>query len=608
MEAKVDQTSFVAETLWNFGTATLRSEGWGHHFVSKRKYHFIIPINNEWIKPLDNGVLDLQTHILHGLIHCNDFGHLLCINGSEGGSNFVRGRDVMELWDRNSSKRRKISVVDTSKKRKMDIRLLYGVSSMSTWFGRWDYRFCHGSFGVTKDKYDEALQKLSSPKLDSIVNNLQNSFVKEIICRYRNLSRRKLLTIQDLFSFMLGLKFPTPGMKNIDQPKPKSNLTEREEDSRKFGAAAAENKGRWPVKKLEEVAGVVIGVLKAKIAENGNGNRRISWQVLRDTAGIVNTGLIDLLLSLLDDVTVGGYMVCRAKNSCTGLLEYRFKRSQTARVDSIKIRKRLIRVESTRYLGAMTVLDSKNFTKEWLPDDYDDEFLRLICHLLVPTGRRNSVGEQLLIPFNATIGDLKLAAEIALRDTYCVMESLKVSEIVKFEGLSDTEMILDTSLQSGSVISVCGSGVDLLTASGLNYEGGADNWVVKLQMWGLGLRRRADGRTLTMSMKYLGEIRRIILVALCEKQIVIVANATTHSGPLVSSSEVIVYALVKQIFHGIREYFLASAELKFSCFFLMSVADKLPALLQEDLESAFKDDLDNVFDITHLRHSLGYQK
>lgn len=40
----------------------------------------------------------------------------------------------------------------------------------------------------------------------------------------------------------------------------------------------------------------------------------------------------------------------------------------------------------------------------------------------------------------------------------------------------------------------------------------------------------------------------------------------------------------------------------------MPVVDKLPALLHEDLESAFKDDLDNVFDITNLRLSLGNQK
>lgn len=48
--------------------------------------------------------------------------------------------------------------------------------------------------------------------------------------------------------------------------------------------------------------------------------------------------------------------------------------------------------------------------------------------------------------------------------------------------------------------------------------------------------------------------------------------------------------------------------LQFNCFLLMPVVDKLPALLREDLETAFKDDLDNVFDITNLRISLGHQK
>lgn len=74
--------------------------GWSHHFVSKRKYHFIIPNDKDWNKPIDVGVLDLQTHLLHGLIHCNGFGHLLCVNGIEGGSSFIYGREVMDLWDR----------------------------------------------------------------------------------------------------------------------------------------------------------------------------------------------------------------------------------------------------------------------------------------------------------------------------------------------------------------------------------------------------------------------------------------------------------------------------------------------------------------------------
>lgn len=40
----------------------------------------------------------------------------------------------------------------------------------------------------------------------------------------------------------------------------------------------------------------------------------------------------------------------------------------------------------------------------------------------------------------------------------------------------------------------------------------------------------------------------------------------------------------------------------------MPVVDKLPALLKEDLESVFLDDLDNIFNISQLKHSLGQRK
>jgi len=68
--------------------------------VSKRKYHFIIPLDSEWNKPLSDDVFEVQTHLLYGLIHCNGFGHLLCINGIEGGSKYLSGRETMDLWDR----------------------------------------------------------------------------------------------------------------------------------------------------------------------------------------------------------------------------------------------------------------------------------------------------------------------------------------------------------------------------------------------------------------------------------------------------------------------------------------------------------------------------
>ncbi|GAB2267383.1 ARP2/3 actin-organizing complex subunit Arc5 [Dionaea muscipula] len=85
-------------------------------------------------------------------------------------------------------------------------------------------------------------------------------------------------------------------------------------------------------------------------------------------------------------------------------------------------------------------------------------------------------------------------------------------------------------------------------------------------------------------------------------------DSTLWNRRLAPSSERIVYALVQHIFQGIKEYFLASAELKFNCFLLMPIVDKLPALLREDLERAFEDDLDSIFDISRVRSSLGHQK
>ncbi|GAB4838318.1 ARP2/3 actin-organizing complex subunit Arc5 [Ancistrocladus abbreviatus] len=97
-------------------------------------------------------------------------------------------------------------------------------------------------------------------------------------------------------------------------------------------------------------------------------------------------------------------------------------------------------------------------------------------------------------------------------------------------------------------------------------------------------------------------------VQITETRLADLLDNTLWNRRLAPSSERIVYALVQHIFHGIKEYFLASAELKFNCFLLMPIVDKLPALLREDLESAFEDDLDGIFDISHMRSSWGQQK
>ncbi|XP_071740348.1 PHD finger protein MALE MEIOCYTE DEATH 1-like [Rutidosis leptorrhynchoides] len=472
-----------------------RCSGWSHHFVSKRKYHFIIPIDNDWNKPIEDGVLDLQTHILHGLIHSNGFGHLLCINGFEGGSKFVCGRDVMDLWDRicTTLHCRKISVVDTSRKRNMDLRLLYGVSYGHTWFGRWDYEFCLGSFGITKDKYDRALEILNSLELDSIVSEMhQRSVIKKLICRYRDMCDTKLITVRDLFRFMLSLKYRVP--QNDYNTKTRLKVTSKKEKNvkcRKFSNMASKLDSRWSVKRLEDVANVVVnGLKKTK-------NCGMSRQEVRDMARLYigDTGLIDYVLKSMNNVIVGEYVVRRAVNSRTGVLEYSLKEvnqndESVDRVDSVITRYTQNDVyKDVAYLyqhvlmesdyemvefAVRTILDCKNFTKTWPFNDDADEFLRFICRV-IPL-RKSSVGEIVVVPLHATMSELKTACENAMQDTYCAMEKLKVTGIVELEGLDDNEVLFG-SVESGSEITIHGFGVDLLT-SDLGYEGGEDNWVV----------------------------------------------------------------------------------------------------------------------------------
>ncbi|KAK9918350.1 hypothetical protein WJX75_003404 [Coccomyxa subellipsoidea] len=69
-------------------------------------------------------------------------------------------------------------------------------------------------------------------------------------------------------------------------------------------------------------------------------------------------------------------------------------------------------------------------------------------------------------------------------------------------------------------------------------------------------------------------------------------------------SEEIVAALVCQIFEGIRDHVVQSVELKFNCFFLMPIVDAFPTRLRTDLEAAYEEDLDDVFDVASVRAAL----
>lgn len=112
-----------------FASPHFPTTGWQHHPVCNFKYHFIIPAEStledmrqltsvveakytnrlplsfKWTPPAPeeahdeeagpynaaHSVFESQDHLLHGALHANGYGHLLRMNGSQGGSRRLIG-------------------------------------------------------------------------------------------------------------------------------------------------------------------------------------------------------------------------------------------------------------------------------------------------------------------------------------------------------------------------------------------------------------------------------------------------------------------------------------------------------------------------------------
>lgn len=83
----------------------------------------------------------------------------------------------MDLWNQISTNlgARYIAVEDASRKRSVYLRLFHWVAYGHSCFGRWGYGFCRGSFGVTEQNYNEAIETLGSLVLDDIARDLSKT-------------------------------------------------------------------------------------------------------------------------------------------------------------------------------------------------------------------------------------------------------------------------------------------------------------------------------------------------------------------------------------------------------------------------------------------------
>ncbi|VVA94218.1 unnamed protein product [Arabis nemorensis] len=516
-----------------------RCTGWSNHFVSKRKYHLIIPIDTEWNMPLEDDVFDMQTHLLHGLIHTNGCGHLISINGMEGGSKNLCGREIIDLWDRICSNlgARMITVEDLSKKRSMDLRLLYGVAYGHSWFGRWGYKFCRGSYGVTKNDYENAIELLGSLELDDIEfdfsEHKQSKDIKQIFRYYREMSEGHLKTLRDLLRFMLIIKSHAPQTSKLPAVPPPTEFPHQKRSKRLFlkksddkslqyrsySDVAANLGSRWPVRRLEFAADVIVESLKQMKTLKQNGMTR---QDVRDAARlhIGDTGLLDYVLKSMNNVVVGNVLVRRYVDPLTRILHYTIQELDGA-TELIEPKKvavpeviplRLVaeskpgadvhgdllllytnvllnypESESVRS-ATQAILDSKHFVKEWPLWDKNDQIFRFVCRISPSLiGLRPEQitelpqGELVTVSLQATVFDLKQAIEETFRDTYCILTNFVVSEIdeLREEDMEDggDRKLLFRRIESCSALTVRGFGIDL--ESKLKFQGGCDTWMVK---------------------------------------------------------------------------------------------------------------------------------
>ncbi|GER37148.1 RING/FYVE/PHD zinc finger superfamily protein [Striga asiatica] len=290
--------------------------GWGHHMTCNKKYHFVLPAKScgsdaDYCK---SNVVQLQahTHTLHGVFHSNGFGHLLCINGSSETGTDLPGYQIMDFWDRLCSAlgARKVSLKDEAKRKGMDLRLLHTVAYGKSWFGDWDYVFGRGTFGINYETYQSAVKAIQNIPLSPIATHqltFSNTEVQTILSRYQILSGHSLVTLGDLFHFMLQLKLRIP----------KENISNAIFDTH-YPRIMSDTSCRWSPKRVEMAIHVVVEALKRAEFQ------WVSRQRVRDVARtyIGDTGLLDFVLKSLGNHMVGKYFVRRCLNPVTKVLEY----------------------------------------------------------------------------------------------------------------------------------------------------------------------------------------------------------------------------------------------------------------------------------------------
>ncbi|XP_030462757.1 PHD finger protein At1g33420-like [Syzygium oleosum] len=517
-----------------------RVVGWSGHPVCGKRYHFIIKADGSSIgghhKPciccgdllhfsesrckscnhvmteddVEDWVfhqLENTTHLLHAVVHSNGFGHLLRVNGREGGSRFLSGCHIMDFWDRlcKTLGVRKVSVMDVSKKFGLEYRLLHAVTKGHPWYGEWGYEFGTGSFGITRDVYNRSVESLSSLPLSTFLSQGWNpsSHLPDIISFYQSLSKHELVNIRDLFCFLLSLVHGARKSSSRD-----GDAIFNKVRSRDCGAL-----GSWTRSEVERVEEAIVRVLRAVSSSNWVSRRALRGAAYR----VASAELLDHCLRELRDKSVSSAMVISSRwNPDSDDFEYRLEPGGTASTgnnasgkkssfisrpsednlirdlrylyDSILHPHKMLNegTHTTDYVeAAQRLLDCKQFMKDYraeeVPSTANPFSISLVCQVELADHAMSSTTcpppELIILSPNATVSDLKHEVARAFQDVYLMCRRFQADDLLDYRGVDDsTQVKYLTGLTN--LVRVRGRCFVKNGVSKYRLERGLENWTV----------------------------------------------------------------------------------------------------------------------------------
>lgn len=389
--------------------------------------------------------------------------------------------------------------MDISKKHGMDYRLLHAITSGHPWYGEWGYKFGAGSFAHTSDSYQEAVDVLSGIHLalyfshrNPIRTPLQNT-----IALYWALSDRQLVTVRDLFRFIMHLLHQA--RKDAEMSKPVMD-----------GEVESSVLCMWNKEDVDRAEAAMLKILRA--VQSG---RWVSWRALRGAASkaVDSQELLDYSLrGLRGKLMNDGHFIAVRCNAETSAIEYRLETycnqspvDATVFGPSVEHLVHDLRflydallnpetmlssqpevVGASSHSAASKILDCKQFIKHYdesaAPEaPLNTNLLSVSCSIELldhPKDYTAPPVELVLLPASATLGQLKILSAKVFQETYLMFHSFQAEQLPDFPNLSDMTLVKHV-LGSSQLVRVRGRCTgDHRRIVQFRMERGLENWTV----------------------------------------------------------------------------------------------------------------------------------